>query len=212
MGCTNYHAWIQFDDGVRWLARFPRTTSFSDVPSDLVEYLVQSEYATLEWLEKLNIPAPKAHGFGLASDPTNLVGVSYLLEDAMPGQAYDPYIATTEQKLHVYKQYAAILVEISKYGLAQVCSLIPQNGSISEGPIASNRFFALGKFRPFSNAQQYFTSVAEAHIELIADGQLYPEYPKEACLFYKLLRDHAAAILSPVEAKDEKFFLKHVDT
>ncbi|KAF5024778.1 hypothetical protein F66182_3156 [Fusarium sp. NRRL 66182] len=211
MGCANYHAWIQFDDGVRWLARFPRTTSFSDFPSDLVEYLVQSEYATLKWLETLEIPTPKAHGFGLASDPTNLVGVSYLLEDAMPGQVYDAHAATAEQKLYVYRQYAAMLVQIRSHGLARACSLVPENSNIGQGPIASNRFLNLGKLGPFSTARQYFTSVAEAHIELIADGQLYPEYPKEACLFYKLLRDEAAPALSPVEAEAERFYLKHVD-
>ncbi|KAI9147650.1 hypothetical protein HJFPF1_12680 [Paramyrothecium foliicola] len=186
MGCANYHAWIQFDDGVRWLARIPRTTSFSDVPTDLVEYLVQSEYATLKWLERLGIPTPKAHAFGLASDPTNLVGVSYLLEDAMTGRAFDAYTATSEQKHHVYKQYAAILVKIRNHGLDQALRAIQHRAAV-------------------------FTSVAEAHIELIADGQLYPEYPKEACLFYKLLRDEVAAVLSPVGAEAEKFYLKHVD-
>ncbi|KAL2261774.1 hypothetical protein VTK26DRAFT_3415 [Humicola hyalothermophila] len=30
MGCANYHAWLTFDDGERWLARIPRT-GFSDV-------------------------------------------------------------------------------------------------------------------------------------------------------------------------------------
>lgn len=47
MGCANYHAWIVFDDGVKWLARIPRTSGFSDIPPDLVDYLVESEFATL---------------------------------------------------------------------------------------------------------------------------------------------------------------------
>ncbi|KAH7304672.1 hypothetical protein B0I35DRAFT_382249 [Stachybotrys elegans] len=207
MGCANFHGWINFHDGVQWIARFPRTTSFSDVPSDLVEYLVQSEYATLKWLEELKIPTPRAHGFGLASDLNNLVGASYLLEDALPGKVYNSYTASAEQKFHVYKQYAAVLSEISKHGLDQACSLLP--GGIT-GPIASNRFVTLGIYGPFHSPREYFTSVAESHIELIADGQLYPEYPKEACLFYRLLRDQAAAVLSPIEM-DHRFFLKHVD-
>ena len=62
MGSANYHGWILFDDGVRWVVRLPRTTGFSDFPSDLVDYLVESEYATLKFLEPLNIPAPRAYG------------------------------------------------------------------------------------------------------------------------------------------------------
>lgn len=76
MGCANYHCWIIFDDGIKWIVRIPRTASFDDVPQDLVDYLVASEYATLKFLEKIDTPTPKAYGFGLSSDPKNLVGVS----------------------------------------------------------------------------------------------------------------------------------------
>lgn len=48
MGCANYYGWIIFNDGVKWFARIPRTTSFSDLPSGIVEHLVESEYATLK--------------------------------------------------------------------------------------------------------------------------------------------------------------------
>jgi len=33
-------------------------------------------------------------------------------------------------------------------------------------------------------------------MDLIADGQPYPDYPKEAFLFYKLLTDRAGPALS----------------
>ncbi|KAI0195835.1 hypothetical protein EV127DRAFT_160249 [Xylaria flabelliformis] len=215
MGCANYHCWIVFDDGIKWLARIPRTTDFSDVPTDLTEYLVESEYATLKVLENLGVPAPRAHGYGLSSDPDNSVGVSYILEDAMPGNPFYAYQATTEQKLRVYEQYADILTKMSQFTSSQVCSLVPRNGATQEGAIASNRFLALGKYGPFPNALEYFTSIAELHLDLIADGQLYPEYPKEAFLFYRLLRDRASPVLAatttPSHTGSEAFFLKHVD-
>ncbi|KAI0114014.1 hypothetical protein GGR51DRAFT_556511 [Nemania sp. FL0031] len=212
MGCANYHAWIIFDDGVKWLARIPRTTDFSDIPQELVDYLVASEYATLKQLEVLGVPAPKAHGFGLSSDPDNLVKVSYILEDAMPGQPFYVSEKTPDQaKLHVYNQYADILIKISGFTSKQACSILPNNEKTKEAAIASNRFLTLGKHGPFDNPLDYFTSIADLHMDLIADGQLYPDYPKEAFLFYRLLRDQVAPALVKDTASASGFFLKHVD-
>ncbi|KAI1128936.1 hypothetical protein F5Y10DRAFT_264686 [Nemania abortiva] len=210
MGCANYHAWILFDDGVKWIVRIPRVT-FSDVPPDLVDYLVESEYATLKFLEIIGVPAPKAHGFGLASNPKNLVKVSYILEDAMPGKPFDVGEATLEQKSHVYSQYADILTKISRFASEQACSLLPHDGETKEAAIASNRFVSLGRYGPFSDALDYFTSIADLHMDLVADGQLYSEYPKEAFLFHRLLRDRAAPALAAATASTSGFFLKHVD-
>lgn len=101
MGGANYHCWIIFDDGVKWLVRIPRTTTCNDMPPELEDYIVKSEYATLRFLENTSIPAPKVYGYGLASDPENKVGVAYILEEAMPGNRFDAHDATDEQKLHV---------------------------------------------------------------------------------------------------------------
>ncbi|KAK3941376.1 methylglyoxal reductase (NADPH-dependent) [Diplogelasinospora grovesii] len=211
MGCANYHSWVVFDDGVKWLARIPRTTAFSDIPPDLVDYLIESEYATLKFLEDLGVPAPKAHGFGLSSDPNNLVGVGYILEDALPGRPFYAHQVTAEQKSHVYNQYADILIDISRLPRNQACSLLPHGEETKEAAIASNRFLSLGKHGPFADPLEYFTPIADLHLDLIADGQLYPEYPKEAFLFYRLLRDRAAPALAAATASTGGFFLKHVD-
>jgi hypothetical protein len=42
---------------------------------------------------------------------------------------------------------------------------------------------------------------------LIADGQLYPQFPVEAYLVYRFLQDSAAQLSDP----EDKFFLKHID-
>ncbi|CAH0015928.1 unnamed protein product [Clonostachys rhizophaga] len=60
--------------------------SFSHLPADLIESFVQNEYATLKWLSKTGIPVLEAHGYGLASDPSNHVGVSYMFLCVMPGK------------------------------------------------------------------------------------------------------------------------------
>lgn len=48
MGCANYHARIHFDDGFVWLLRVPRMNG--SLPQSLIDYLVKSEYATLQFL------------------------------------------------------------------------------------------------------------------------------------------------------------------
>ncbi|KAM0424987.1 hypothetical protein ACHAPT_009788 [Fusarium lateritium] len=211
LGSSNYHAWILFEDGVVWIARIARDATANGTPSHLAEYLVESEYATLKWLGGLTFPTPRAHGFGLASDPNNLVGVSYILEDAMPGQPFNPRLATDEQKTHVYNQYARILNEISRHPRTQAFSFASNDGAIKLSAIASNRDRTLEQHGPFHTAAHYFTSIAEQHLRLIADGQLYPEYPKEAFVFYRMLRDRVAPLLSATCLGFGDFYLKHAD-
>lgn len=50
--------------------------------------------------------------------------------------------------------------------------------------------------------------MAEEHLRLVADGQICTDFPKEAFLFYNLLKVDAATALS---SQGEGFFLKHVD-
>ncbi|KAK4983105.1 hypothetical protein LTR50_007414 [Elasticomyces elasticus] len=208
MGCANYHAHLFFDDGEEWLIRIPRT-GFSDVPAELVEYLVASEYATLKFLESTQVPAPKAFGFGLASDSTNRVGVNYLLMQALPGKPYYPHEATVEQKSYLLGRLADMLIEISKYPLPKARSLFLTDGKIDVSAVTSNRFVSLGRYGPFDTASDYFISIAEQYLDLISDGQVYHEYPKEAFLFYEVLRQHAID-LSANEVPNV-FYMKHVD-
>ncbi|OCL02124.1 hypothetical protein AOQ84DRAFT_305296 [Glonium stellatum] len=208
MGCANYHAWILFEDGEKWLVRTPRT-GFSDTPIELVEYLVASEYATLKFLESTKVPAPKTFGFSLASDPMNRVGVNYLLMQELSGKPYRSHDATIEQKHRVLGQLADILIELSKYPLQKAGSLLLRDGKIHVSAIASNRFVSLGCYGPFDNAFDYFMNTAEQYLDLIADGQLYYEYPMEAFLFYKILRQHAMDL--SVNESPGIFYLKHVD-
>jgi hypothetical protein len=208
MGCANYHAWVDFDDGEKWLVRIPRA-GFTDIPASLVEYFISSEYATLKFLETTKIPAPKAFGFGLSSDPANLVGVNYLFIEALPGKPYNPHIATVEQRKFVFRQTADILVEISQYTFGKAGSLSIKDSSILVGELASNRFLTLGQSGPFNTDVEYFAVIIDQHLSLIADGQLYHSYPKEAFLFYKLWGQNIAKLCA--NETGDTFFLKHVD-
>ncbi|KAK4226106.1 hypothetical protein QBC38DRAFT_456635 [Podospora fimiseda] len=187
MGCANYHAWVVFDDGEKWLARLPRT-GFSD---------------------NTKVPATKASGYGLASDPSNAVGLSYLIQ-ALPGMPYNSRKATAEQTNKVLGQIADIMPELSKYPFHRAGSLIlTEDGKIDVGQIASNRFLRLGLHGPYTDATEYFSGIASQYLDLIRDGQLHPHVRAEASLFYKLVQEHAKEICG--EDNPAQFFLKHVD-
>jgi len=112
MGGSNYHAWLTFSDGEKWIVRIPRIPS-SDTPDALIEYVVTSEVATLKFLEEIKgIPTAKVFGYGLASAAENLVGVSYIFMEAVAGTPYDAHTANAEQKAHVLSQVADILLDI----------------------------------------------------------------------------------------------------
>ncbi|KAF9882817.1 hypothetical protein FE257_005124 [Aspergillus nanangensis] len=61
MGCANYHAHIRFaENGSTWLIQVPRINS--NIPQELIDYLIRSEYAALKFLETTRVPAPRAFG------------------------------------------------------------------------------------------------------------------------------------------------------
>jgi len=208
MGCANYHGWLVFDNGEQWIVRI-RRTGFSDVPLELVEYLIASEYATLKFLEPTKVPAPKVFAYGLASDPCNRVGVSYIMMQALPGNPFYAQVVSPNQKKVVVEQVADILIEISKNPLPLVGSLVMKNDHIDVSAIASNRFVALDTYGPFKTTLNYITSIIDQYMDLIADGQLHHEHPLEAFLFYHFLRQNTDTLV----ASDipGQFFLKHVD-
>ncbi|KAJ5719080.1 hypothetical protein N7493_007535 [Penicillium malachiteum] len=209
MGCANYHAWLCFENGERWIVRIPRT-GFSDVPPDLVEYLVMSEYATLKFFESTTIPSPKPFAYAIVSDPVNRVGVSFILMQALPGKPFYAYEASEVQKKHVLEQLAGILIDISKHPFSQAGSLKIEGNKVDIGPVASNRFVALKTYGPFDSSSEYLTSITEQYLDLIADGQLYTDYSLEAFLFYHFLRQNIQSLV-PEDDTPEQFFLKHVD-
>ncbi|KAI9748531.1 MAG: Sulfate permease 2, partial [Chaenotheca gracillima] len=209
MGCANYHGWLIFDNDDRWLVRIPRDP-FSDLPASLIEYLVVSEYATLKFLEGTSVPAPRVFGYGLASEERNDVGVSFLIMEALPGKPFNAHQTSLEQKERVFSGVADILIELSKHPLPKAGSLILRaDAELEVGPTASNRFVALGLYGPFGSATEYFVSITEQYLDLIADGQLYPSYAVESFLIYRFLEENLHRLASG--ELDGQFYLKHVD-
>ncbi|TLS31438.1 hypothetical protein PpBr36_02395 [Pyricularia pennisetigena] len=158
----------------------------------LAGYLVRSEYATLKFLETTAVPAPRAFGFGVHGAGTDHgVGLSFLLMEELPGKSWpgdgiDGRLASEEDKARVLRGLADILTELATHPFPKAGSLTPQGSDIQ---------------------------VSE-YLALIADGQLHTEYPVDAYLVYRFLKDNAAQLVQregDIQEAEEIFYLKHVD-
>lgn len=207
-GCANYHARVCFEDGSPcWLIRVPRVTGYGvGLPVALAEYLIRSEYATLKFLGTTAVPAPRAFAFGIPSENTDHgVGVCFLLTEELPGRPWDGRGDASK----AWAGLAGILAELERHPFTQAGSLYVRSpGDLpSVSAFASDRFVCIDPYGPFKTSAEYYTAWAEQYLVLIADGQLYPQFPVEAYLVYRFLQEKAAE-LSDAE---EDFYLKHVD-
>ncbi len=188
--------------------RVPRVTGFAvGFPIPLAEYLIRSEYATLRVLETTTVPAPRAFSFGIPSEGTDHgIGVCFLLMEELPGKPWDGESETAK----VWSGLANILAELEKHPFPRAGSLLVDSphGTPIISATASDRFVCLYPHGPFDTSEAYYTSWAEQYLSLIANGQLYPQYPVEAYLVYRFLKDYAAELANDGE---DVFFLKHVD-
>lgn len=207
-GCANYHARIRFGDASpSWLMRVPRVSGYAvGFPVRLAEYLIRSEYATLRFLETTAVPAPRAFSFGIPSQGTDHgVGVCFLLMEELTGKPWDGQGDTAK----VWKGLADILAELERHPFTKAGSLCVDSPDDlpSVSATASDRFVCLDPYGPFDNSVAYYTAWAEQYLALIADGQLYPQFPIEAYLVYRFLQDNATQLSD----SEDEFFLKHVD-
>lgn len=219
MGSANYHARVRFHDGSpSWLLRVPRVASCAvGLPAELADYLIRSEYATLKFLESTSIPAPRAFSYGVCGSDHG-VGIGFLLIEEMPGRPWmgegvSGNEATDDEKAKIWRAVAAMLAELEKHPLPTAGSLCFQASEINVSAVASDRFVVLHPDGPFDTATAYYTAFAEQYLALIADGQLYTEYPVDAYLVYRFLKDNVAQLVQQEVHTDapETFFLKHVD-
>ncbi|KAH8803685.1 hypothetical protein F5884DRAFT_824465 [Xylogone sp. PMI_703] len=220
MGSGNYHARIHFHDGSpSWLLRVPRVASFAAaVPPSLVEHLIRSEYATLKFLESTAVPAPRAFGYGMQGFGTyHGVGVNFILIEELrgvpwTGQGMSGSKASEDKKAKIWSGLADILIELQRHPFAKAGSLCIHSSKIGVSTVASDRFLVFSPAGPFDTSAAYYAAFAEQHLELIADGQLYTEYPVNAYLVYRFLKDNAAQLVSHEGGQvPERFYLKHVD-
>ncbi|KFH47531.1 hypothetical protein ACRE_015910 [Hapsidospora chrysogenum ATCC 11550] len=190
MGAQNCHAEVVFADGVVWLARF-RLSSPGSPPREVRDYVLRSEAATMEFLERhTRIPSPRVCDWACESDPENMVGVGYILMEKLNGTPLDWQSAGAAQREKIVQ------------GLAQHST----SRSGEQG----------GPQGPFCSSREALRSLVEAHLRMVAAGETgTAENAVDVFLAHRFRLDILDEIWKPTAAagtKDgETFFLKHAD-
>ncbi|KAG6246197.1 hypothetical protein E4U23_004821 [Claviceps purpurea] len=236
MGGQNCHADITFEDGVVWLARF-RVVSAVAPPPEVRDYILQSEATTMQFLEcHTRVPCPRVFDWACESDPTNTIGVGYILMEKLNGTSLIWQEATAAQKEKIVRQLADIMFEIERHPFDQFGSLIgatkirgghATQGAAVESQIQVGALADFTTFRsgdggmplgPFRSSEEAFRAIVEANIRMVMTGEIgSAENVLDILLAYRFMLDVLDLVdqMSEKHATPkkggEKFFLKHVD-
>jgi aminoglycoside phosphotransferase (APT) family kinase protein len=217
MGGQNCHADIIFADGVTWIARF-RLSSAISPPPNVRDYVLRSEAATMEFLDKhTKIPSPSIFDWACESDPANVVGVGYILMEKMPGKPLDWQRAKAEQREKVVQQLADVMLEIERHPFDHLGSLMVTDGEprIQVKGLARHSTAQSGvhddPLGPFQSSHEAMRTLVEATLKMIAHGEIgTADNAVDVFLAHRFRLDVLDSVWNPT-ATDEKFFLKHAD-
>ncbi|KAI4870544.1 kinase-like domain-containing protein [Hypoxylon rubiginosum] len=213
MGGMNYHIEVCFDDGVKWIARIRRFNATSPPPA-LRDYIVQSEVATLKFLAKTGVPAPKVFDF-LLDHADNPVGVGYILMEKLPGKSLRWSLATQEQKRRVMEQIADVFIELRGYPFELLGSLdCPGDSHVGAFARESLTDFTQSGMRtlgPFLSWEEYHKSSLRLILDQILRREIYSQRAVDAYLIHRFLLDLIPSVLSSSVQDNQKYYLKHAD-
>ncbi|TPX07598.1 uncharacterized protein E0L32_010697 [Thyridium curvatum] len=219
MGGMNYHIELTFDDGIQWIARIRRSNATSP-PAALRDYIIQSEVATLKFLEPVGLPSPRVFDFAL-ENANNPVGVGYILMEKLAGKSLRWSLATQQQKKTVMNQLADVFIELHKYPFDLLGSLDrPGDAHIGAFARESLTAFAQSEMRPIgplSSSEQYHDSSLQLILDLILRGEMYSQHAVDAYLIHRFLVDLIPLVSpspspsSPSMQNGRKYYLKHAD-
>ncbi|KAG6141686.1 hypothetical protein E4U28_002953 [Claviceps purpurea] len=224
MGGVNCHAEIVFDDGVVWLARF-RILNVKTPPLEVRDPILQSQALTMQFLDcHTRVPSPRVFDWACESDPTNTIGVGYILMEKLNGTPLDWQRATASQKEKIVRQYADIMLEIARHPFDQLGWLIGttefSRGEATQGAAVESQI-QVGAMagdmpqEPFRSSQEAFRAIVEANIRMTVAREIGCAEKKLDILLVHRFRLDVLHKLSEQTATAEKgseqFFLKHPD-
>jgi len=229
MGNQNCHAEIVFDDSIRWLARFRLAWTLSP-PAEVRRYILRSEAATLMYLERnTRLPTPTIFDWGYASDPTNAIGVDYILMEKLDGTPLNWPAANLEQKEKILQQLADVFLEIERHPFSAVGSLVtldrvsPHEPSVEGAPtdessafdvegLACHSTFHLGKgaLGPFTSPLDASKAIVQTFLTLIERGEIDARNPVNTYLAHRFRLDVVDGLFESSQPTDQ-LFLKHPD-
>ncbi|KAG6284997.1 hypothetical protein E4U46_006330 [Claviceps purpurea] len=233
MGGQNCHSEITFEDGVVWLARF-RIVSAIAPPPEVRDYILQSEALTMQFLERhTRVPCPRVFDWACESDPTNTIGVGYILMEKLNGTSLIWQKATAAQKEKIVRQYADIMLELERHPFDKLGSLIAtagiRSGEATEGPAVESQIQVgaladYSTFRsgdggmplgPFRSSEEAFRAIVEANMRMTVAGEIgSAENVLDLLLAYRFrldVLDKVSGQTATAEKGSEQFFLKHAD-
>jgi hypothetical protein len=216
MGGMNIHLPILFADGVKWLARIRRRNATSPPPA-LQTYILESEIATLRFLETTKLPTPRVWDYCLQGEKGK-AGVSYIFMEFMPGEILDWSSISDDGREKVIAQLADVYIELGKHEFSGMGSL-DRVGSEHIGPLArecptdfAGEESIMHPLGPFTNLQDYYHSCITLLLDLIYRGEIYTDHPVETYLMYKYLHDIVPGIYpQETEETSKGFYLRHAD-
>lgn len=112
-GGFNLRVDVTFEDRVVWIARF-RLFKINLPSDEKVNFDQVSEVATYRLQQKISIPVPIIHDFAQDGEVNNSVRVGYNLMEKLLRKPMNWYVATIDQKQHVFLQLWDIYLEIEK--------------------------------------------------------------------------------------------------
>ncbi|KAI0535255.1 hypothetical protein GGR58DRAFT_504463 [Xylaria digitata] len=190
MGDMNYHIGVCFDDGVQWIARVHRFNATSPLAT-LRDYIIQSEVATLKFLERTSIPAPRVFDFML-DHSDNPVG-----------------------RRKVMEQLANVFIELGKYPFDLFGSLDhPGDSHVGAFARESLTDFIQSEMRPlgpFTSSEEYHKSSLQLILDLVLREEMYSQQAVDAYLIHRFLLDLVPLVLSSSVQGGHKYYLKHAD-
>ena len=208
MGGQNAHVDIKFADGTIWLARI-RLEDPILPPKATQHYIFMSEIATLRFLEKTNVPAPKVYAYA-AESKDNHVGTSYILMEKLAGVPVQWWETTAAQRTKLITQLADIYIELGRHPFPLIGSLSMNGPAVKVGGFAQSQLFS----SPQQNAGPFDTVQASLHAAVshaqtqILDGEL-SAFAVDNYLSFCWRRDMIPQATKLSGELGSNFYLKH---
>ena len=138
MGGYNMSFLVEFDDGTKWVVRFPMIGA---IARELVDEKLKTEVATMMFLsEKTTIPIPELIGYGLTGNPHHPKGLPFLIMTYIHGKTLRKIWKDLDDaaKDKIYEQLADISIQLRSQSFDRVGALTLDNRnrwSLSNRPL-----------------------------------------------------------------------------
>lgn len=212
-GGQNCHVDIDFADGVTWLVRIRLDDPLLPPPA-VQSRIFLSEVATLEFLARTRVPAPRVYGYALGEAPGNEVGVPYVLMEKMKGTPLDWGSAGTEEREKVMEQLADVYLELERHPISQTGSLFPCSegaepvvGVFAQVPCFATPEEGLG---PFETLEGAYTAIIHQQQRTIANREV-SSLPVDNYLAFCWRLEILPELLAGSASREGPFYLKHYD-